>query len=120
MQLPPALEDAYWQQVLSYEVEQKMAYVTSAERRGIKQGIEQGIEQGFEQAAVYLRRMLLEILEKNEDVTAEQRSGIAEKVEQISEIEALSELGSLAIEDDGLDGFYARLDELTAQVERDE
>jgi len=88
-----------------------MAYVTNAERRGIAQG--------FEQAAVYLRRMLLEILEKNDAVTAEQRSEIAGKVEQISEIEALSELGSLALHDDGLDSFYARLNELVEQNERD-
>lgn len=109
MQLPPELEDAYWQQVQSYEEEQNMAYVTYAERRGI--------EQGIEQAALYFRRMLLDILDKRAEITPERRHEIEQKVEQLSEPEALAELGSLALEDDGLGGFSARIDELLAQVD---
>jgi hypothetical protein len=57
MILPEAVERSFWQELLSFEEERKMTYVTNAERfgleqaleRGLEQGIERGLEQGIEQ-----------------------------------------------------------------------
>lgn len=120
MQLPRELEDIYWQQVQSYEEEQQMAYVTYAERRGIEQGLEQGLEQGIEQAAQYYRKTLFEILQRWTNLTPEQHTDLAEKLQQVSEPADLSELSSLALATDELARFHARLDELLAQKQSEE
>lgn len=47
MRLPEDLENSFWQEVTQYEEEKRMPYITSVERRGIKQGIEQGKRQAL-------------------------------------------------------------------------
>jgi len=42
MGLPEALEAALWQEITEYEEAQRMPYVTSVERIGIKKGMAQG------------------------------------------------------------------------------
>lgn len=46
--LPENLEMEYIEDMKRYEEERKMAYVTTAERLGIKKGFSQGMEQGME------------------------------------------------------------------------
>jgi hypothetical protein len=46
MQLPEALEEALWHEIIEYEEATHMPYVTSVERIGIKKGLEQGLQQG--------------------------------------------------------------------------
>jgi predicted transposase/invertase (TIGR01784 family) len=41
MMLPEDLETKFWQELKTFEEEQQMAYVTSAERFGRKQGVEE-------------------------------------------------------------------------------
>ncbi len=48
LRLPEAAEQLFWEEVQSYEEEEKMTYVTSVERIGIEKGIEQGIQIGFQ------------------------------------------------------------------------
>ncbi|MDZ8106263.1 MAG: cytosolic protein [Nostoc sp. DedQUE12a] len=48
MRLPEELENSFWQEVTQYEEEKKMPYITSVERRGIKEGLLQGIEISLE------------------------------------------------------------------------
>jgi len=54
LELPDALEQAFWQDVQEIEEERAMPYLTTVERRGLEQGREQGREQGKRDA---LRRI---------------------------------------------------------------
>ena len=47
MSLPSELEQEFWQEVIQYEEERRMPYITSVERIGIQKGIEQGMRQGL-------------------------------------------------------------------------
>jgi hypothetical protein len=44
--LPEEIEREFWQNLKAFEEEQKVTYVTNAERFGFEQGIERGIERG--------------------------------------------------------------------------
>ncbi len=46
MLLPAELEDEYHQEIMEFEEEEKMRYVTTAERIGMEKGMEKGIEKG--------------------------------------------------------------------------
>jgi hypothetical protein len=46
IQLPAELEDRFWAAVQQYEEEQRMSYITSVERIGIRKGLEQGRQEG--------------------------------------------------------------------------
>lgn len=48
MSLPEALEQEFWIEVIQYEEERRMPYITSVERSGIRQGLLKGIELGLE------------------------------------------------------------------------
>lgn len=61
MQLPPALEDEYWQQVVAYEQEQRMPYVTTAERRGIEKGRIEGRVEGQREELLAAIELMLRI-----------------------------------------------------------
>jgi hypothetical protein len=47
LQLPPELEESVWRQVQVIEEEQRMAYITYAERRGLEQGRTVGRAEGL-------------------------------------------------------------------------
>ena len=49
MYLPEELDDAVWHTIQEYEEANKMDYVTSVERIGIRKGMQQGLEQGLQQ-----------------------------------------------------------------------
>jgi len=49
IELPEDLDQAFWQELTTFEQENKMPYISSVERIGIKKGIEQGLVQGIEQ-----------------------------------------------------------------------
>jgi hypothetical protein len=49
MQLPQDWEDRFREDLAEYEDEQKMPYVTSIERIGIRKGHELGLREGLEQ-----------------------------------------------------------------------
>jgi predicted transposase/invertase (TIGR01784 family) len=61
MILPEALEDKFWHELKTFEESQKMAYVTNAERIGIKKGIEQGMERKARDLALKMLREGLEV-----------------------------------------------------------
>lgn len=49
MRLPDDLDNGVWQEVRRYEEANKMDYITSVERIGMRKGMQQGLEQGLEQ-----------------------------------------------------------------------
>jgi predicted transposase/invertase (TIGR01784 family) len=61
MMLPEDLDMAFWQELKTFEEEQQMAYVTSAERFGRKQGLEEGQVKKAQEVA-------LKMLEKGMDL----------------------------------------------------
>ncbi len=61
IELPEELDQAFWQALTTFEQENKMPYISSVERIGIKKGIEQGIEQGIAQGEA---KILLQQLAK--------------------------------------------------------
>jgi hypothetical protein len=62
--LPEEMTTQFHQEIVSYEEERKVAYITTAERigfeKGVQQGIQQGIEQGIQQG---IRQGLLKAIE---------------------------------------------------------
>lgn len=47
MSLPEELEQEFWQEVIHLEEEQRMPYITSVERSGIRLGLLEGISLGL-------------------------------------------------------------------------
>ena len=72
LRLPEALEERLWSEIRRFEEVQKMPYVTSVERIGIRKGIaqgraeglEQGLEKGLEQGLERERQLLLRLIHK--------------------------------------------------------
>ncbi|HBK62807.1 MAG TPA: hypothetical protein DEG17_23555 [Cyanobacteria bacterium UBA11149] len=56
MSLPEELEQEFWQKLRNFQEEQRMPYITSVERIGIRKGIEEGIQQSQQQ----MRQILLD------------------------------------------------------------
>lgn len=48
MALPEEMSEQFVEDMVQYESEIKMPYITSIERRGLRRGLEQGLEQGLE------------------------------------------------------------------------
>ncbi len=81
--LPEDLETEYNEEMKRYEEEKDMAYVTTAERIGIKKGFSQGKEQGMVQGIEKGMEKGMEKgkeLQKHEDARAMDAEGIARPV----------------------------------------
>ncbi|MDM8522748.1 hypothetical protein QUF80_05185 [Desulfococcaceae bacterium HSG8] len=59
MRLPEDLEKIYHQEIIKFEEERKMQYVTTAERIGEEKGIEKGIEKGALIAQILIAQRLI-------------------------------------------------------------
>ncbi len=57
MRLPEALDERLWSEIQTYEEAQRMPYVTSIERIGIRKGVQQGVAQGLQHERLLLLRM---------------------------------------------------------------
>jgi len=57
--LDKELDQAFWQQLTTFEQENKTPYISSVERIGIKKGNEQGIVQGVVKGEAKILRQLL-------------------------------------------------------------
>ncbi|MCF7992538.1 MAG: hypothetical protein K9M02_19015 [Thiohalocapsa sp.] len=60
LRLPPALEDAFIQELTDFEEQAKMPYVTSAERVGHKRGLQEGRQEGRQEGEA---AMLLSLID---------------------------------------------------------
>jgi predicted transposase/invertase (TIGR01784 family) len=81
--LPEDLDMAFWQELKTFEEEQQMAYVTSAERFGRQIGREQGLEEGQVKKAT---EVALKMMSKGMDLAT-----IAELTDlPISQVEGLA------------------------------
>ena len=70
LRLPEDLDLEFREELIAFEEERQMPYVTSVERIGIQKGREQGLEQGRKQgeAAILLRQIALKFGPPSEDV----------------------------------------------------
>ena len=96
MQLPAALEDRLWVELRVHEEAQKVTYITSVERIGIKKGIQQGVQQGL--AAE--RRLLLRQIQRR--FGAEVTGQCAPLLEQIADQHLLEEVGEVLLDNNGV------------------
>ncbi|HEV3259388.1 MAG TPA: hypothetical protein VG013_21155 [Gemmataceae bacterium] len=91
MDLPPELEEQFWQEVVRYEEEKRMPYVTSVERRALEQGREEGRVAGREEGRVAGRE---EGLRQGIETALELRFGAA-GLQFLPEIRALHDAAVL-------------------------
>lgn len=80
--LPEALEIEYHEDMKRYEEGKKMAYVTTAERIGMKKGFGQGLEQGILKERAESERKLREERAESERKLREEKREIARKLLQ--------------------------------------
>jgi predicted transposase YdaD len=81
--LPEGLEEQFKVELVAFEEERRMPYITSVERLGIKQGIEQGIQIGTDDA---LRNVALNMLREGADIAfIAKTTGLS--IEQIQELQ---------------------------------
>lgn len=84
LQLPPALEDQLWSDLKAYEEVEKMPYVTSVERIGIRKGLQQGLQ--------HQRHALLRQVGKRFGAeVAEQSAPLLERIDDFQPLEDLFE-----------------------------
>jgi hypothetical protein len=93
MQLPAALEDRLWVELRVHEEAQKVTYITSVERIGIKKGIQQGL------AAE--RRLLLRQIQRR--FGAEVTGQCAPLLEKIADQHLLEETGEMLLDNNSVE-----------------
>ncbi|HBY76151.1 MAG TPA: cytosolic protein, partial [Cyanobacteria bacterium UBA11148] len=88
MSLPEELEQEFWQQLREFQEEQRMPYITSIERIGIKKGIEQSQEQ--------MKQVLIESLELGLDLKfGSVGLNLLQEISLIQNVELLREIQKL-------------------------
>lgn len=90
LRLPEELEHRLWSEIQTYEGVQKMTYVTSVERIGIRKGIEQGMQQGMQQGLQHERLLLMRLTRKRFGDEIASRS--APLLDQVTSYQALEDL----------------------------
>jgi len=90
--LPEELGRKFHEEIIRYEEEKKMPYITTAEKIGIEKGIQQGIQQGLQQG---MRQGLLKAIKLGLELKfgAEGLKLYPEikKIEDVDVLEAISE-----------------------------
>lgn len=94
--LPEELEHRLWSEIQTYEGVQKMTYVTSVERigirKGIEQGMQQGMQQGIQQGLQHERFLLMRLTRKRfGDEIASRSAPLLDKVTSYQALEDLAE-----------------------------
>lgn len=109
--LPPELDEQFEAELLKFEEDVQMQYVTTIERRaiqkGIEQGIKQGVEQGLQMGAINKgREAVLEVLATRFETVP---PVIADRLATIENAEVLRQLLQKAILVSSLADFLALL-----------
>jgi predicted transposase YdaD len=84
MALPNELEDEFWAEVDQIEVENKMPYISSVERIGIKKGIEIGRQEGRQEGL-----LLAKIAQTLDSKFGSAGRELMPKVEMLTNLDAL-------------------------------
>jgi hypothetical protein len=106
MMLPHDLTKQFTQNLIAYEEEKKMPYVTSAERIGIEKGLDIG-------QLLNAREMLLEALDAR--FSSDTPADIKQQIQALNNKIMLKRLHRSAIQSKDIDDFRKALEELTAE-----
>ena len=113
MSLPKEIEEQFNTELQEFEKEEKMTYVTTIERRGIRKGMQKGVQKGMQKGVqkatvATLRNVVLETLELRFHSVS---YSIKKRLEDISDLDFLRRLHRLAVQADSMDTFEQGLDE---------
>ena len=98
--LPDDLEREFMHELMAFEEQAKMRYVTSVERIGRQDGWQEGRQEGRQEGLNSERQLLLRLVRRRFGAVVVERSGAL--LERIAEPAALEELGEVLL--DGADG----------------
>jgi flagellar biosynthesis/type III secretory pathway protein FliH len=118
MMLPDDLTKKFTQDLIAYEEEKKMPYITSAERIGIEkgrlEGRTEGLDLGRDEGMLFnAREMLLEALD--EKFSSNTPADIKKQIQALNNKIMLKRLLRSSIESKDIEEFRKTLEELTAQ-----
>jgi hypothetical protein len=106
MMLPDDLTEQFTQNLIAYEEEQKMPYVTSAERIGIEKGMDKG-------KLLYAREMLLEALD--EKFSNGTPADIKQQIQALNNKIMLKKLLRSTFRSKDIEDFRKTLEEITTE-----
>ncbi len=118
MMLPDDLTKKFTQDLIAYEEEKKMPYITSAERIGIEkgrlEGRTEGLDLGRDEGMLFnAREMLLEALD--EKFSSNTPADIKKQIQALNNKIMLKQLLRSTIQSKDIEEFRKTLEELTAQ-----
>ncbi len=108
MALPPELEQQLDNAITDYEEAQKMAYITSMERRGIQKGIGEGIKQGLQKGI--LQKACEDVIEVLKVRFGKVQRAIAQAIRKIDDVAKLTQLHQKAITIQSVEQFKQLLE----------
>ena len=110
MMLPEDMTKKFTQDLIAYEEEKKMPYITSAERIGIEKGRGEGRDEGM---IFNAREMVLEALDAR--FSTDTPADIKQQIQALNNKIMLKRLHRTAIQSKDIDDFRKALEELTAE-----
>jgi len=113
MMLPEDLTQQFTQNLIAYEEEKKMPYITSAERIGIEKGRSEGLDIGMDKGMLLsAREMLLEALDAR---FSSATPDIKQQIQALNNKILLKKLHRSAIQSKDIADFRKTLEEITAE-----
>ena len=114
MLLPEDMTKKFTQDLIAYEEEKKMPYITSAERIGIEKGMAKGMDRGVDIGQLLnAREMLLEALDAR--FSASTPADIKKQIQALNNKIMLKRLLRSSIESKDIEEFRKTLEEITAE-----
>jgi len=118
MWLPEDMTKKFTQDLIAYEEEKKMPYITSAERIGIEKGMAEGMAEGMDRGVdigqlLNAREMLLEALD--EKFSTSTPADIKKQIQALNNKIMLKRLLRSTIQSKDIEEFRKTLEELTAE-----
>ncbi len=120
MALPAELEQQLDDAIIEYEETQKMAYITSIERRWLDQGIGEGIEQGLQQGLQqglhkgmqkgFVQKAYEDVIEVLKIRFGEIQRAVAESIRKIDDVAKLTKLHQKAVTVESVEQFKQLLE----------
>jgi len=110
MWLPEDMTKKFTQDLIAYEEERKMPYITSAERIGIEKGMAEGMDRG---QLLNAREMLLEALDAR--FSSNTPADIKKQIQALNNKIMLKRLHRSAIQSKDIEEFRKTLEEITAE-----
>ena len=110
VKLPEELTKRFYEEIKKYEEDKKMAYITTAERMGIKKGIEIGIQQGIQQGILQGLREAIELgLKLRFGVEGLKLLPEIEKIKEVERLKVIKEAIEVAKNIEDIRAVYSKL-----------